>query len=90
MGQFGGLKNPSVMMDSITLHLDIGCDTTTHFLIVSVIKAEGDLKSSFPKRVFHFHQVRHLITDETQVALLFLESFRNVSEMLNRFQNKTS
>lgn len=90
MRQFEGLKNPSPMMDSITLHLNIGCDTKTHFLTMSVIQAKGDLKSSFPKGVFNFHQVRHLITDETQVALLFLESFRNLSEMLNEFQNKPS
>lgn len=75
MRQFGGLKNPSPMMDSIILHLDIGCDTTICFLTMSVIQVKGDLKSSFPKGVFNFHQVRHLITDETRAALLFLESF---------------
>lgn len=90
MRQFGGLKIPSPMMDSISLHLGIGCDTTACFLTMSAIQAKGNLKSSFLKGVFNFHQVRHLITDETQVALLFLDSFRNLSETLNKFQNKTS
>lgn len=75
MRQFVGLKNPSPMIDNVTLLLDIGCDTATCFLIMSVTPAKGDLKSSFPSGVFNFHQVRHLITDETQAALLFLESF---------------
>lgn len=49
-------QNPSPMMDNITLHLDIGNETTTCFLTMSVIQAKGDLKSSFPKGVFNFHQ----------------------------------
>lgn len=76
-------------MDYITLHLDICYDTTACFFIMSVIQANSDLKSSFPKGVFNFHQVRHLITDETQVALLFFRNF-HYSEILNKFQNKTS
>lgn len=87
MRQFVGLKNPSPMIDNVTLHLDIGCDTATCFLVMSYSSQEW-LKIFFPLKSIQFSPSRTPNYRWNPSCTAIFRIF-HYWEILNKFQNKT-